>query len=157
MKKILAVFSAMLIIVSSFAALTAFAKESPTGKKKYKITITTNVGDEKSDFSYVRKGDKITVKVKEKYIKQGYKFIGWEIDGEYEIISGSLKSKKLSIKAKSDLEIRQIFDTESKGSKTKKNGSDKSPKTGETLPLVLLLGVLASTTAAAFVTKARSK
>lgn len=111
MKKILCVLCAVaLLFALCVPAMTAFAENSPSGEAKYNVTVkaddTTKGKAEKVELN---NGDiKATATPNE-----GAEFYGWEIKGnKYTIVSGSLSSKEIVIKAESDVELIAKFTKE---------------------------------------------
>lgn len=74
-------------------------------------------------------------------------FDHWVLDGDYEIIEGSLNSRYLKIRPHSNIHATAIFDS---GTNGKKDKSDTSPKTG-TLPYALALVFIAGIAGAAII------
>lgn len=144
MKKFIAL--AVAVVMAASFSVVAFAKSSPSGQTKYKVTVTSNKGGSSSSNYKMTKNNDGTITLTA--VKGKYDFQRWEISGRYEIVSGSLKSGKIVIRPLSDLKVKQIFNI--KGNGTKPNdGSGKSPKTGENgvtalgLTLVLALAGVA--------------
>ena len=139
MKKFLAMLISI-VILSTFMVIPTFAEKSPEGDVFHKVVI--------------KDGETITVKDGENVqliAKDNVEFIGWEIIGEYEIISGSLTSKNLVIRPLSDLIVEGKYKDVAEEDK-EENESDKAPQTGNG---VLMITVLL--TAAAFVTMVATK
>lgn len=138
MLKKISAFIAVLVI-AAVACVPAFAAKSPSGNKTFEVTVSSNRSDFDSDFSYVKNGDNYELKAMEDTDR--YTFAGWEIEGEYEIISGSLDSPDLVIRPIGDVKIKQVFDDaeeadvdddakDDNDNKGETNNSDKSPATG---------------------------
>lgn len=144
MKKVISLFAILLLIFSAFS-YNAFAEVSPVGDKKVKVEITNNIDEDDKTISYEVKGDNIEISVNEEYIKDGYKFVKWVIEGEYEIVSGSLTSKDLVIRPLGDVKLTQLFDIEGIEEEEEKeegesNKSDVSPQTSDSSLISLLAG-----------------
>lgn len=147
MKKIMSVVLALILVsalsVSVFAAGSVVAPiindyEGGTA------TITQDTTGNGREFTF-------TVDTKD-----GYNFVGWEIDGNYEIVSGSLDSETVTVRFLDDVAIEDISaepifeeigtdepdeptEPEEKTTTTKKK--DVSPKTGDSMAMVALATV----------------
>ena len=146
MKKVVSLFAILILIFSAFS-YNAFAEVSPEGDKKVKVEITNNIDEDDKTISYEVKGDNIEISVNEEYIKDGYKFVKWVINGEYEIVSGSLTSKDLVIRPLGDVKLTQLFDIEGiedekeeEKEEGESNKSDVSPQTSDSGLISLLAG-----------------
>lgn len=136
MKKISAI---VLVLAMMFAlATTAFAISSPTGEKDY--DIKTYVVDDVEGtaafqwYKIIPEGDNIRLIVDDKYINS---FIKWIIEGEYEIVEGSLTDTEIVIRPKSDINAFAhvtnasiVTDTDKQPGKT--DDGKKSPDTSAT-------------------------
>ena len=144
MKKFIAL--AVAVVMAASFSVVAFAKSSPSGQTKHKVTVTSNKGGSSSSNYKMTKNNDGTITLTA--VKGKYDFLHWQISGRYEIVSGSLKSGKIVIRPLSDLKVKQIFDVKGNGGKPN-DGSGKSPKTGENgvtalgLTLVLALAGVA--------------
>lgn len=170
-KKILALLTVALLIVSSINVMAA-SYQSPTGSQIYTITIngnrlpdggsSMNISGGKISISdgQTKPGESVTLVAK---ANSGKKFNGWNISGDYTIISGGLGSTSITIVPRSDLSVNVKFVKKSKSGgsaekeTTKKNAgkdkgqvddSNKSPKTGNE-PFALVLVMLAALVVAA--------
>lgn len=152
MKKIISVVLALILVsamsVSAFAAGSVVApvvKDFEGGKATY--TATTN----SSEYTFTADA------------KDGYNFVGWEISGNYEIVSGSLTSSTITVKYKDGTALTAVsavpvFEkitvattttdadddepTTKKPATTKKptttKKADTSPVTGDSMAMVML-------------------
>ena len=75
----------------------------------------------------------------------GYRFVGWKIDGNYEILSGSLKSKKITVRFLNDITVKDdtaipLFKKIGGAEPTQKTTKKKttSPKTSDNMAMVVL-------------------
>lgn len=137
MKKIFAVLLAVVLVV--FATVPAFAIKSPSGETKYDVVVNNNQG---GTGSYTVE----SVEDNDHYIitadpKDGYEFSHWVIDGDYDIIEGSLTDITITIKPLSDVVITPYFekDGETPGEGPKDDDSDKSPATGDVSTQVMVV------------------
>lgn len=105
----------------------------------YNVVINRNNGD--TEYVSVVDGDKYTLTASKP--TKGYAFAKWEISGKYEIVSGSLTSEKIVIKPLGDVTVKEVFTKVVQGAV---NNSDKSPQTGNNLPIVLFAIFLCSAT-----------
>lgn len=147
MKKFLAVLSIVLVLVSVFA-FAASAADSKSGSLLYKVTVVSYKAGSKTTGDYIENGDTITLTASD----SKYTFTGWVIDGKYEIVSGSLKSKTLTVRPLSDLLVEESYNVQGSKGYVNSNNSSKSPKTGNNA----LAGAVVLT-AGAFVVMAASK
>lgn len=143
MKKIIALFLVMAIIFA--LPVMASAKKSPNGVVEIKVTvIQTNggnaVGEENDDETYTVKANP----------NDGYEFVGWEIDGDYTIIDGSLTSTEITFDYTTDITVTPIWKpvgtSEPSGPVDSGSGSPTtSDTTGSVLPIAIasLIAVLA--------------
>ena len=111
MKKILCVLCAVVMLFTlCVPAVSVFAEQSPTGTGKYNVTVKADDATKgKAEKAELDNGDvKATATPNE-----GSEFYGWEIKGDkYTIVSGSLTSKEIVIKAESDVELIAKFTKE---------------------------------------------
>ena len=133
MKKFLAALTALVFVFSM--TTVAFAASSPSGEKTFKVTITSNKSNKaETGYKSVKRGDTFELTANEDTDKHA--FVRWEITGDYEIISGDLESADLVIRPLGDVTVKSIYEDVSDGEGTDKkpgdkNGSSKSPKTGD--------------------------
>ncbi|MBQ3088245.1 MAG: hypothetical protein IJC36_01290 [Clostridia bacterium] len=140
MKKFLAVLFSV-VILATFMAVPTLALDSPGGKVIHTVEITTIVdGEEVTTTEDVEDGDTITLTLDDN--------TGWEITGDYEIVSGTLTSDTLVIRPLGDLVVEAVYDdTDLEGGEdTEENDSDKAPQTGNNAIMMVVL-----VTAGAFV------
>ena len=149
MKKIIAIIMS-LALVMSFGTI-AFAAGSPEGDKTYTVTVTSDRDESsssKGNYTVVKNGDTFEISADED--DDEYKFLGWEIIGEYEIVSGSLTSRDLVIRPLGDITINQLAEyigeadeepddgeDKDKEEEGETNKSDKSPQTGNNIFFIL--------------------
>ena len=152
--------SIALVLVMLFAmTVSASALISPGGKDHFGITVGTNPSDgslggantdKNSVTANTDEDGNVTLTADE---KNNGKFSHWEIEGEYDIIEGSLTDKVIVIRPKSDIHAIAVFEkpgtpdssspTESKTPVSGGNTSNTSPKTGDSLYIIFGLAVLA--------------
>lgn len=148
--------SIVLALVMIFALTATFAAaDSPTPKDLYTIVVDYDPADGSLGTA---DGDKKTVsveavgedgEVKLTAIQKGNgEFVGWTIDGKYEVISGTMTDPVIVIKPLSDIQAHAKFvqpgatpDSPSKPANPDEGKS--SPKTGDPLWIVLGLSILA--------------
>lgn len=132
MKKISAI---VLVLAMMFAlATTAFAVSSPVGGKEYDIkTYVVSDVDGTSSFQWYKiipEGDNIRLIVDDKYINS---FIKWVIEGEYEIVEGSLTDKEIVIRPKGDVSayahVSEKIEADTDKTPGKTDDGKKSPDT----------------------------
>lgn len=124
MKKILTVV--LVIALMSTFCLAAFATNSPAGK-----TISVSAKGNGSVQKVANSDGTITLTGKS---NAGDTFIGWLIEGDYEIVSGSLKSPVLVVKLASNATAVATFTG---------TISETSPKTGNDLVPFAVVSFLA--------------
>lgn len=149
MKKIIAIIMSLALVMS--LGTMAFAAGSPQGDKTYKVTITSDreeSSSSKDNYKVVQNGDTFEITADED--DDEYEFLGWEIIGEYEIVSGSLTSRDLVIRPLGDITINQLAEyivegadepddgeDKDKEEEGETNKSDKSPQTGNNIFFIL--------------------
>lgn len=155
MKKLVSIALALVMIFALTATVAAETYPSPTPKDHYIIIVEYDPSDGSLGTA---DSDKKTVEVdaagedgevKLTAVEKGNgEFIKWTIEGDYEIVSGSLTDPVLVIKPKSDIHAIAYFtqpgatpDTPAKPSNP--DNSKSSPKTGDPLWIVLGLSILA--------------
>lgn len=133
MKKVVSVVLALVLVsvlsVSAFAAKSVVApveKEYDGGKITYQPSA-----DKDNEYTFVADP------------KDGYNFIGWEIEGDYEIVSGSLEGSPITVILKDGTapeDVTPLFEKVSDEpiETTKKPGKDTSPKTGKSVAMLAL-------------------
>lgn len=149
MKKVISI---ALVLVMVFAlTVSASALVSPTGKDRFGITVGQSpadgsLGNGNTDKNSVSadmdEEGNVTLTANE---NGNGKFEHWEIEGDYDIIEGSLTDKTIVIRPKSDIHAVAVFKAPD-GSTSKvpaTNNNNTSPKTGDPLYIVLTLAVLA--------------
>ncbi len=132
---------------------------SPTPEEVYSIEVTYepsdgSIGDASADNYQVIKNTDGTVTLTATP-KNGGKFTEWKIDGEYEVVDGSLDSPTITIRPKSDIKAEAVFvidgtvapttpsGTTAPTTAPKPNNGSTSPKTGDPLFLIISLAALA--------------
>ena len=143
MKKI---FAVLLTLIMMFAlSVTAFGVVSPVGEKEYEVkTYVVDDVDGTTSFQWYKiipEGDNIRLIVDDKYINS---FIKWIIEGDYEIVSGTLTDTEILIHPKSDIDAYvhitySAHDTDKPG---KPDDSKKSPDTSAA-PIASAVAVMA--------------
>ncbi|MBE6762033.1 MAG: hypothetical protein E7551_07070 [Ruminococcaceae bacterium] len=142
MKKFLAILFSV-VILATFMAVPAFAAGSPEGDVIHKVEV---IGKDDTKVHEVKEGDTIEL------TKSDENFEGWEIDGDYDIVSGTLTSDTIVIRPNSDLTVTELYkDTVVEDDKDE-NESDKAPTTGNGALMVTVL-----LTAGAFVAMVATK
>lgn len=142
MKKFVSAILALLLVSSiSVCVFAATPSRQATVKKDHTGGTAT--------YTYKPKTGDITVTVD---LKKGYKFKGWTISSDYEIVSGSLNSTTLVLRPKKGVEVKNMANiatpafTKDSSSTTKKSsgGGSSSPKTsdnGMAIPMLALLAL----------------
>ena len=150
MKRMISVVLALVMIFALAAVVTA--KSSPVAKDFYDISVSYNPADGSLGTA---SGDKDKVNISDPddngnvtltAVKKGDgSFEKWVIDGDYDIISGSLTDSVIVIKPKTDIKATAKFAGATPDQKPteKPNDSKTSPKTGDPLWIILGLAVLA--------------
>lgn len=105
MKKIVAMLTALLLMFS--LTTVAFGAGSPQGKKEFGISVNGNVGTWSDVLHSVEEGK--TYELSADNEMDGYVFVGWVIEGEYDVVSGDINSSKLTILPKSDIVATAIY------------------------------------------------
>lgn len=135
MKKFVSVVLALVLVsvlsVSAFAANSVVApveKDYDGGSIIYQPSA-----DKDNEFTFVADP------------KDGYNFIGWEIEGDYEIVSGSLEESPITIIFKDGTTaedvsplFEKISDEKPDPTKKPKPSDDESPKTGKSVAMLAL-------------------
>ncbi len=147
MKKVLSVLMAVLMLSAICAvAVSAVDNPSPEPTTYYVIEVTVDGnGTATPDPASVPQGDttKLTANPDD-----GSKFIGWDIEGDYEIVEGDLNSPVLVIRPKSNLKAVDKFQP----TDTKKDDGKTSPTTGyNTNAIIAVMAVVVTISAAVVV------
>lgn len=123
MKKIIALsLTAVMLLtlaIGAFAADLGSPERPGTG---HKVSVVSGKGGSADQ----KKNDDGTTTITAKP-DEGHEFTGWEISGEYDLISGSLKDTVVTIRTKGDVTATASFDQKTPA---KPWDGDKSPKTG---------------------------
>ena len=157
MKKRICALIAVALLV--FSSVTVMAANSPVAPNYHEITVNGQTVGKNGATSIVVNGGKISIS--SGVIEEGKevtltanpdknnKFSKWIIDGDYEIVSGSLTSSTITIIPKSDIDVNAEF-VDADGNElteetTEKPGNDSpvSPKTGAATG-ALMITLLAS-------------
>ena len=159
MKKVISI---ALVLMMVFAlTVSASAKRSPGAQGHFGVTVgqhpsdgSLGSGSTDKDSVIIEEDENgnVTLTAEE---KGNGKFSHWEIEGDYDIIEGSLTDKKIVIRPKSDIHAVAVFKN-ADGSTDKvpaTNNNNTSPQTGDPLYIVLALAVLALGTGALAVKK----
>lgn len=160
MKKLVSLLTA--VIVVALSAVTAMAAPSPVASKELNVTvINTQGGSASYTVEYNADGEYVTLTANP---KDKYQFSGWVIDGEYDIIEGTLQDETIVIRLKSDIKATPKYVKKGTGSTStgseipvksskapqgsaSRNSSATSPKTGDTA-VYFMFGALAVLAAA---------
>lgn len=105
MKRIVAILSALMLMFS--ITTVAYGAGSPVDKKKFGVYVTGNIGAWAAVTHSVNEGDTYDLSVENE--SNGYVFVGWIIEGEYDVVSGDINSSKLTILPKSDIVATAIY------------------------------------------------
>lgn len=124
MKKILSAIIALSIVLA--LPVFASADNSPSGTEESKVTVIDVEGGtcektKNEDGSYIIKAN----------VKDGYKFTGWTINGQYEFVSGSLSTPTITIKISSDVTVTPSYENQSGSSAGSADSSGTAPRTGD--------------------------
>ena len=147
MKKVLSVLMAVLMLSAIFAVAVSAETENPSPEPTKYYTITVIIkgnGTATADPSSVEEGGTTKLVANP---DPGSKFIGWTIEGDYEIVEGSLTSPTLVIRPKGDVKVTANFEPTSTG----KDTGPKSPTTGYNTQAVIALMAVVLTVSAAVV------
>ena len=153
MKKIVSLMLALLLVAG--VSVVAFAAGSPVQPAtKFEVAVSNANSNNGTVEKVVNEDGTITLTVK---LADGAKFAKWVINGDYEIVEGSLTSTTIKIKASADLKVEASYE----GSNTtaepadstddSANGSSVSPKTGA--PVASVAVVLFAAAGVAVVSK----
>ena len=138
MKKIMSVVLALVLVsVFSVSAMAAKSVTAPIVKD-----YEGGTGTYEQDAS----GDEYTFTAEP---KDGYNFIGWEIDGNYEIIDGDLDSETITVQfldgtTLEDVSAEPIFEKTEEdeepdtGDEVDDTSDTKSPKNGDSVAMSML-------------------
>lgn len=149
MKKIMSVVLALVLV--SALSVSVFAAGSVVAPvvKDYDGGTVTIAQDTTGNATA---GKEFTFSVE---TKDGYNFLGWEIDGNYEIVSGSLESETVTVRFLDDISIEDIgaepifeaiddadepTDDDDEPTTTAEK-EETSPKTGDSMAMVALAAV----------------
>ncbi len=146
MKKVLSVLMAVLMLSAVFAvAVSAEDNPSPEPTHYYTVTVIVNGnGTATADPTSVEEGNTTKLVANP---DAGSDFIGWTIEGDYEIVEGSLTSTVLVIRPKGDVKATANF----KPTDTNKDNGQKSPTTGYNTQAVIAAMAVVLTVSAAVV------
>ncbi len=112
MKKVFALLLAVVLVV--FATVPAFATDlkSPSGDQEYDVNINNNQGGTGSyTTEYVEDGEYTIITADP---NDGYNFSYWVINGDYELIEGSLTDLSIKIRPLSDIVVTPYFEKDGK-------------------------------------------
>lgn len=143
MKRLVSVVLALVMIFALTA--TVAAKDSPSGEEWLYMTVSV-IGDGTATVSTPKvlkgSGDTVTFLA----VDGKDHFVDWTLECEYDIVEGSLTSRKLVIRPYTDVHgiAKFVGSTPDEVKPTEKpNDSKTSPKTGDPLWIILGLAVLA--------------
>lgn len=149
MKKLITIALAVVMLFTMVVSVAA--EDSPQPKEVYSISVSYSpadgslgeAGSDKNQVIIDSSGEDGLVTLTA-VVKEG-KFEKWDIQGEYEIVEGSLTSPKLVIKPLSDIKAVAIFSGSGSSStpSSESTPSGTSPKTGDPLYLIIGFAVLA--------------
>ena len=156
MKKLFTLLMVVMMIVA--IAVPAAAEISPKPEPEYNVDVDVSEGEGEANKTPNDDGT-VTLEAKP---SDGSNFIKWELEGEYEIISGSLTSPVLVIKPLTDVKANAFFEKDgsvvTKPADTttapvqKPTPGDKSPQTG-TAPIFFAVAMLVAFVGATFAFK----
>lgn len=148
MKRVITIALVLVLVFS--LSISALALDSPSGKKYYGISVSYSPSDGSlgtasadSDKVLITEHDDGTVTLTAVEKGNGV-FSAWQITGDYDIVSGSLTDKTITIRPHSDISAVATFtkpgSTPDEKPTTPGNKNNTSPKTGD--PLLYLIGLL---------------
>lgn len=123
MKKIIALLVAVVMLFAVAAPVLADENDSPFDPGT-EFSITIDVVTDGGNASKVVNEDGTVVLTATP--DENYKFVKWDISGEYEIVSGTLTASPLTVKPTSDITVKVHFD----GEDVAKPTDPSSPETG---------------------------
>ncbi len=130
-------------------ATVAFAADSPSGKPTVSVDTSSSNANAGSVQKAENKDGSVTLTAT---AAKGYTFKGWTITGEYTIVSGSLNSANLVIKASGDCVVKANFS----GTGAAGDGSGTGPETGYSIALLVFAGAVSLAGASFAMKKARA-
>ena len=136
MKRIVSLMIAVFIL-ACMCSINTFALASPTATPVYGITITVNgTGNASADNYAVPVGDTVTLTATE----TNSAFVFWDLNGEWEIVSGDQYQKVITIKPLSDIEAVATFeDGMNEFAIPSHDKNSTSPKTGHNATLIYFI------------------
>ena len=148
MKKI---FAMLLVVAMMFAiAIPMSAEISPEPKPGIDTVIVPENGGKITEKD---NGDgTITLTVDP---NSGYEFVNWAITGEYELVSGKLTDKTITIRPKTDVKAQAVMKVTTTVKPTPTPGT-QSPSTG-VAPVMMAVAFVGSMAAAGYSFKKSSK
>lgn len=128
MKKIIAIFLAVFMMLSVCSTVFAAGEEYPSPGAKDFYNVVAKVKDDKggsavTDRPTVPVGETATLTAKE---DDGFEFIGWTFTGEFEWVEGDANSKVIVIRPKSDVVFVAAFSGEGADKDTDKESPETS-------------------------------
>lgn len=137
MKKIMSVVFALILV--SVLSVSAFAAGSVVAD------IVKDYDGGTGTYSQNASGTEFTFTADN---KDGYNFVGWEIEGNYEIVSGSLDSESVTVRFLDDVTLEEVSELaepifeavdDDVPSTTKDSGKEPgSPDTGDSMAVAFL-------------------
>ncbi|MBQ4602722.1 MAG: hypothetical protein IJB24_07670 [Clostridia bacterium] len=148
MKKI---FAMLLVVAMMFAiAIPMSAEISPEPKPGVDTEIVPENGGEITEKD---NGDgTITITINP---SKGYDFVKWEIKGEYDLVSGKLTDKVVTIRPKTDVKAQAVMKTQTVVKPTP-GPNNQSPSTG-VAPVMMAVAFVGSMAAAGYSFKKSGK
>lgn len=141
MRKIIILFLALFLIFN-LCIFSAFAVESPTAVNYYAMYVNIDGhGQAEVDKISIPAGSDEPVTFTA-LSGEGYHFVKWKIEGDYNIIEGNIYSSTIKLHPTSDIFAIAVFN-DGDGTVATMDTSPISPKTGQnSLPVFLTLAVL---------------
>lgn len=150
MKRIMVVASVVMMLI--FSSVSVMAADSPTADDYYTITMGSSSSATSADVdggtitvseNPIVAGEEVTLTAS---AEDGYAFVEWVIDGDYEIVEGSLEDEVLVIIPAGDIDVDATFESEDGDTTTTTTSDDTSstsPQTGDSVATAAVMLVLA--------------
>lgn len=142
MKKFLAILMATMLLF--VLALPVAAEISPSPEPEFDVDSDVQEGEGET-FETPNEDGSVTITAEP---DEDHKFIRWEIEGEYILVSGTLTNSDITIVPLSDIKAHAYFD----GDKVIHipDDDEKSPETGVAEPVMIIAAMLVTLTGAAY-------